>query len=130
MADTEGMRCYSRVEVAISAPLFHLDALPKEGEPNRRIWLRFVTADILDVLTFLSRNDLEKIRLSYQSRRCDNDDGEYAISTVTEVLEATDAYGQKAFICRCKNGKTYVSSMLTGDEGKLRDKATIYRDAT
>lgn len=127
----KGLRRYPLVELSLNSSLFHIDALTKPiDEGDIQGWGRYIATDLSEVLQFISScSDVyEEIHISLQSRRCDNDDDEYGISTITEIIEAVDSADQIAHIFCCKNGKRYVDCALVETEDELRNKKTIYRD--
>lgn len=128
----KGLRRYPLVQLTLNCNLFHIDALTKPiNEGDAQMGTRFIAADLSEVLQFISScSDIyEEIHISLQSTRHDNNnDDEYGISTIAEIIEAVDSAGQTAHIFCCKNGKRYVDCALAESEDKLRNKKTIYRD--
>lgn len=127
----KGLRRYPIVQLTLNCNLFHIDALTKPiNEGDAQMGTRFIAADLSEVLQFISScSDVyEEIHISLQSTRDDNDDDEYGISTIMEIIEAMDSANQIAYIFCCKNGKRYVECALAESEDKLRNKKTIYRD--
>lgn len=125
-----GCRRYPFFELVLNTDLFHVDVLPKHEDPAQQLWTRFLVADLKDVLYLLGNDDFEKVRVSLQSRRCDNDDGEYAISTISEIIQGADEHGQISVVYKCRNGRSYSSSFSSVKEDDLLDKKTIYFDQT
>lgn len=124
--DNPGDCRYRLFEVVLNMYLFHVDILPKHEDPCQQLWSRFIFCDIGDVLPFIGRADLEEVRISLQSRRCDNDDKEYAISTISEIIECKDETDQPVHIYRCKSGKSYISCTSNSEIDDLVEKKTIY----
>lgn len=127
----KGLRRYPLVQLTINCNLFHIDALTRpKTEDDVQMLVRFIATDLSEVLQFMSScNDAyEEIHISLQSTRHDNDDDEYGISIITEIIEALDSADQIAHIFCCKNGKRYVDCSLAETENVLRHKKTIYLD--
>ncbi len=119
----EKIRHYPYFEVTQNVELFHID-IQKKG--RKRIWSRYIVADIFDVISFLHLKDSLGVRISLQTPRNAENSQSYEMLTVTEILEACDEKRQQAFIYRCSDGSSYVRSILTKSEDSLTEKKLLY----
>lgn len=118
----KGVRRYPCIRLALNFIVFHVDFICKGDDFGQR----YIFSSIRDFLTILRQSEYEKFTVSLQSRRCDNEDNEYGISTIKDIIKAKDKYDQTVYIIRCKNGKTYLDSHTTDNEKELTDKKVIY----
>lgn len=117
-----GVRRYPFVRVSLNFILFHVDFI-LEGED---FWQRYIFFSVHDVLAALQQKDIKTINVSLQSRRCDNKDNEYCISTINEIVKIIDKYNQPMYIFNCKNGKTYYGSDSNCLNDVNSDKEVVY----
>lgn len=121
-----GERLYPVIGLTLNSYLFHIDILQKQNN-ECEIWSRFLTLDIRQALTFTSNDKIEDFEISLQTRRCDNDNQEFGISTILEAFSAKDAEDQTVYIYKCKNNRTVIDSFLGETEEKqLSDINRIY----
>lgn len=127
--DPPGIRYYPLIELSLNFNLFHVDVLPhSDNEEDIAPTRRFIAADIKQALILIDDKRVKEFNISLQSRRCDNSDGEYCISTLSEVLEAEDSAGQLAHIFVCKDGKRIIDSPLASTESELFNVRSVYVD--
>ncbi len=129
-----GTRMYPIVELSLNYMIFHVDMLaydppgPDDGpddEPGG-CWKRLMTIDIDCLLDAIHRAPYDELTVSLQSRRCDNDNDEYGISTIQEIIEAEDSAGQRSFVYVCVDGKRHINSALANNEDELKNKKVVY----
>lgn len=127
--EAPGTRYYPFIELSLNFNLFHVDILPHyDDEDGFAPMLRFIATDIRQALILVDDKHVNKFSISLQSRRCDNANGEYCISTLSEVLEAEDSAGQLAHIYVCKDGKRVIDSSLASTESELFNARSVYID--
>lgn len=125
--DPPGTRLYPFINLSINVHLFHVDVLPyPKDEHDFALMLRFIATDILQALILVDEDHVKEFSLSLQSRRCDNENGEYRISTLTEVFQAEDSAGQLSHVYVCKDGKRFIDSPLASSEDDLFNIRSIY----
>ncbi|WP_148206096.1 hypothetical protein [Geobacter metallireducens] len=86
-------------------------------------WNRVMVNSVHDVL--YAAGTLDNFKVSLFSPRYQNEDDEMSVSTITEIIEAEEE-GHKAYIFKCKNGKTYLETSLGYTEDQLKNKKTLY----
>ena len=118
----KGVRHYPFIRVSLNCIIFHVDFIRK----NEECWERYMFSSVSDVLKVLGQNDFDKISISLLSRRCDNEDNEYGVSTIKEIIKAKDKNHKTVYMFRCKNDKTYLESHASADIEELTDKKVIY----
>ncbi|MFQ3215332.1 MAG: hypothetical protein ACI9C9_002878 [Marivirga sp.] len=89
---------------------------------------RFFLGTVFDTLEFLSSNDVNSAKISYLSRRCDNE-GSYATSDVIKIFSARDSADQLSHIVECKDNRSHVFSPLTSSVEELTNKEIVYFDS-
>ncbi len=117
-------RRFPLVELSHNFNVFIVDAEIKEDE-NCTFVNRFMFGSIHDTLMFINQEIFKSICISLLSRRCDNN-GEYSVSDIIEIIEAKDEAGQISHIYCCKNGKRYIDSALANSEEELTSFKTVY----
>lgn len=113
------------IQFSLNVNSFLLDTVIK-GEDDMILGQRYIFGSIKDVLNFMTHSDIEESTISLLSPRHEND-GEYAISDIIEVLQAFDSANQSAYIFCCKNKKRYIDSALDRNESDLRNFKTVYK---
>lgn len=119
----ENIKYYPFFEVSNNADLFHID-IQEKGRKKR--WLRYVVADIFDVLPFLRMKNVREVQISLQVSKPNEEGRSYDILPVIEIVDARDEMQQQAFIYRCSNEEIFVRSIFTTSEDHLTEKQTIY----
>ncbi len=127
-----GVRTYPIVKFSMNCYLFHVDIESYLPEEKISMGNRYLAADIEQSLALINNananaNDkVEDFSISIQTRRCDNKNDEYHISTILEVIEGEDSAGQRSYIYVCKDGKRVMDSPLASLEKELSNIKTIY----
>lgn len=119
-----GLRYYPFVEIPVNLVLFHVDIVLRDNHRENESWSRFIFDELADVLRFIKRDDVVQMRLSLQSRMCENDD--YTISSIAEIAEGKNRAGHKRYVCICPSGKNYVDSFMGETESDLSDMRTTW----
>lgn len=109
---------YWLIELTLNLNLFHVFI---EGE---EVGKRFILAGIDQVLSLINAEGIKKYRVGFQPQFSHNRD--FSISTLKEVYEAKDRFGQRAFIFVCADGKRYIDSAIENTEEDLKDRQRIY----
>jgi hypothetical protein len=118
----KGVRYYPFIKVSLNFIIFHVDFIRK----NEEYWERYMFYSVSDVLALLGQKDFDKISISLQSRRCDNEDNEYGVSTIKEIIKAEDKNHKTVYMFHCKNDKTYMESHACANLEELTNKRVIY----
>jgi len=127
--DIPGTRFYPFIELTLNCYLFHVDLLPyPPNEEEPALERRFIATDIKQALRLVGDKNVKEFSLSLQTRRCDNENEEYHISTIIEIVQAEDEAGQISYVYICKDGKREIDSPLATTEEELYNKCTIYLD--
>lgn len=127
LGGSNGEKYYHVAEVTFNYPLFHVDAYCVDRKAPGLIWCtRFITSDVSFVLQVKNDDKLKKVEVTFQSRRFDNEDGEYHMSPLTAILEGHDTAGQPAHIFVCKDGSRYVRCNIANDEREVFDLKRVF----
>ena len=105
---------YWLIELTVNLNLFHVFI---EGK-------HFIFGGIDQVLSLINAEGVKKYRVGFQPQFLRNRD--WSISTLKEVYEAKDLFGQRAFIFVCADGKRYIDSDIENTEEDLKDRQRIY----
>ncbi|PKN17923.1 MAG: hypothetical protein CVU71_10350 [Deltaproteobacteria bacterium HGW-Deltaproteobacteria-6] len=118
---------YLLVEISTNGNIFLIDA-EIELEDGETLVNRYILGSVIDTLNFINQPGIKDSKIALISTRRDNK-GEYGISDLVEIIEAKDKTGKIAHVLRCKNGRTYIGSLLENidDELNLTDHKTIYQ---
>ena len=126
--DPPGTRRYTMMEIALSLPLFLLEAAASPDSDNEPVlWQEFLLTKFDDVQDFLSSNELEDYRLSLLLPRYMNKTYEFTISTVTEVYTGTVPDDRRCNLFVCTDGRHFLDASGTWQEKDLIDKALVYK---
>ncbi len=117
-------RRFPLVELSLNFNIFLVDA-EVENEDGCIFVNRFMFGSVHDTLQFIDQAVFKGSCISLLSRRCDNN-GEYSVSDLMEIIEAKDEAGQMSHIYCCKDGKRYIDSSLASSEQELTDLKTVY----
>lgn len=120
-----GERRYRFVAIALNSILFHVDIYPEAADDYSCV-RRYIHSEIEDVVAQIRQNDYVNIWISLQKRRDDNENGEYSISTITDIIVGKDTFGQRCYIYKCLDGTTYIDSPSELDENKIEYKKLVY----
>ena len=123
--DPPGTRIYPCIEISINAFLFHVDILTNSNDDDFVPWRRFIAAGLTQAFIIVDDDHVKEFRISLQSRRGDNH--EYQISTIIEILEATEPCGQKVLIYICEDGKRVIDTSMGSEEKELTKVKSIYQ---
>ena len=117
---------YPLVELSIDGNIFFVDAKIEieEGEPP--IANRYILGSVIDTLRFINQKFIKDSKITLLSTRRDNE-GDYGISDLVEIIEAKDKADHITYILCCKNGRTYIDSALANSKDELTDYKTIYQ---
>lgn len=122
-----GTKFYHMVKFFGNFFLFHLDLWVSESKDEEMKYCqRFLISDIQTLLDILLTLDSDEFEISLQSRKCDNKNDEYDISTLTKIIKAYDSANQISYIYVCINGQRYIESALADTESELTNKETVY----
>jgi hypothetical protein len=127
--DSPGTRIYPLIELSLNSHLFHVDILPKpSGSDDVALWHRFITADLEQAFVIVEEDLIDEFNISIQTRRCDNEDHDYKINTILEILTGKETAGQTSYVFICKNGKRIIDSAMGESEDDLKDLKVIYKN--
>jgi len=116
--------CYPFFEVPVNSCIFHVDILFKELS-DFKAWTRFIVYDLLSVLQLTAPDDdVAELRVSLQTPL--QRDGKYVISLITEIIEGKNSAGNRRYICKCSNMKSYPGSITSERESDLSEKRTVW----
>ena len=126
--DPPGTRIYPFVEISINCHLFHVDIRTHPTKDDGYMpCMRFIATDIIQAFIMVDDDSVKEFSISLQSRRCDNENDEYQISSINEILQAEETCGQKVYIYICKNGKRVIDTSLGSSEDELSNIKSIYQ---
>ncbi len=116
---------YPLVELSANGNIFLVDA-EIEIEEGETLVNRYILGSVIDTLRFINQKIIKDSKITLLSTRCDNED-DYGISDLVEIIEAKDEADQISYILCCKNGRTYIDSALANSKDELNDHKTIYQ---
>ncbi|WP_214173546.1 hypothetical protein [Geomobilimonas luticola] len=115
------------MELGLNLKLFHVDVHHKLDDDGMSYCDRWIFAQLEDMFEAIeSAAQAEKITISLQSRRCDNPDNEYSISTITKIIKGEDANGQVCYVFKCLNGKSYMQPCIDIQEDQILNPRVVY----
>jgi hypothetical protein len=117
-------QCYPFVSLSSNGNIYLVD-VKTETENGLDYINRYMFGSVSDAIKYLDHEKIKDSAVSLLSRRCDNN-GNYDVSDLIEIIEAKDAAGQTSYVLCCKNGKRYIDSPLAYTEGELSEAKTIY----
>jgi len=117
-------RRFPLIELSMNLNILLVDA-KIEYEDEGVFVHRFMFGSVDDALKFISQPLIKDCEISLLSRRCDNE-GDYGVSDLVEIIQAKDEAGQLSHIFCTKNGKKYIDSALASSEDELKEFETIY----
>jgi hypothetical protein len=124
-----GVHRYPIVKISLNLNLFHLEICKHFKDEDVKIWERYIFVFINDVIDLLSAKEFDKIKISLQPAcKLDGSDDSH-ITTITEIIEK-EHNDQKAYIYKCRNGKTYFDSNNIEGEQASSEQTIIYADYT
>ena len=115
----ENIRTFPIVKLTMNMNVFLIDIETEE------LHERFFMSSVSDLMNFIAQFGPAKFSVSLLSRRCDND-GQYSVADLSEIIEAKDKAGQPAHIFHCQDGKMYIDSFLAESESDLNSLKTVY----
>lgn len=116
---------YPLVEISVDGNILFVDA-EIEIENGETIVNRYILGSVIDTLRFINQKIIKDSKVALISTRRDNE-GDYGISDVVEIIEAKDKADHITYILCCKNGRTYINSLFANSKDELTDYKTIYQ---
>ena len=122
--DDDVYKAFSVMKLGCNDKLFLLDAqiVDEYGDFYTE---RYMIGTVRSTLNFIAKQNFKDVRIALLSRRCDNY-GEYAVSDLSQIIEAKAEGDQIAHISVCVDGKRYVESNLGNSEEHMTEFKTIY----
>lgn len=119
-------RRFPLIELSMNLSILLVDAEIEYEDEDAAVFVhRFMFGSVHDALKFISQPTIKESKISLLSRRCDNE-GDYGVSDLVEIIQAKDEADQLAHIFCVKNGKKYIDSALASSEDELKEFETIY----
>ena len=112
-------RLYPLVQLTENGMLFHIDIVLPDLDSDRTFNERIIISNIVELFKFIKQAPSLNFLISLQSRKEDNENEEYDISTINKIISAKDSNGQLSYIYECANGKNYIDNSITKTENEI-----------
>ena len=117
-------RRFPAMELSLNLPVLLVD-IAVEDEFGDSLTRRFFFTETDNALNFVNQQGVVGGSIALLSRRCDNE-GDYSVSDVMEIYEATGEHGQPVHIYHCADGKKYFGPFFSGSEDELNSLTCVY----